>query len=161
MHSGVTGEPASVTPCSVDSLNLSLGTKPPFSSAATYVGLVPNSEAPESSTIFHRTSGLGQAGLPSYSTGTTSDSRELTRKFHIIQPVVVKKNNRSPGCTSKLNLRCFSCSRTMPPWLWQMGFGRPVVPEENRIHNGCSNGTCANSNSPAGTGGCWKSSSHR
>src|SRR5882757_5478498 len=47
MHSGVTGEPARATPWSVDSLNLSLGTNPPFSSADTYVGLVPNSEAPE------------------------------------------------------------------------------------------------------------------
>src|SRR3982074_3295939 len=154
MHSGVTGRPARQTPCNVDSLNLSLGTNPPFSSADTYVGLVPNSEAPESSTIFHRTSGLGQAGLPSYHTGTTLESSALTRKFHIIQPVVVKKNSRSPGCTSKLNARCLSCSRMMPPGLWQMGFGRPVVPEENNIHSGCSNGTCSNSNSSGGTAGC-------
>ena len=32
---------------------------------------------------------------------------------------------------------CFSCSIMMPPWLCMIGFGRPVVPEENRIHSGC------------------------
>ena len=49
------------------------------------------------STIAHSTSGSGYAGLPSYSTGSTSTRSALTRKFHIIQPVVVKKNIRSPG----------------------------------------------------------------
>src|SRR5262249_21028798 len=114
-------------------------------------GLVPKTDVPESSTIFHSTSGLGQAGLPSYNSGTTFDSSELTRKFHIIHPVVVKKNSRSPGWASKLKARCFSCSRMMPPWLWQMGFGNPVVPEENRIHSGCSKGTFSKRNSLAGT----------
>ncbi len=61
------------------------------------MGLAPNRSAFESCTIFHRMSPSGQAGLPSYSTGVTFDSSALTRKFHIIQPVVVKKNMRSPG----------------------------------------------------------------
>ena len=42
---------------------------------------------------------MGQAGLPSYSTGTTSMSSELARKFHIIQPVLVKKNMRWRACS--------------------------------------------------------------
>ncbi len=42
-----------------------------------------------SSYIFHSESGSGYMRLPSYSTGTTSLSSALARKFHIIQPVVV------------------------------------------------------------------------
>ena len=51
------------------------------------------------------------------------------------------------------NVCSFSCSMRMPPWLWVIAFGSPVVPEENKIHSGWPNGTCSNSNSAAGTGG--------
>ena len=40
-----------------------------------------------------------------------------------------------------------------------IGLGRPVVPEENRIHSGCPNGTCSKANSSAGTGGALTTSS--
>ena len=38
--------------------------------------------------------------------------------------------------------RCcsLSCSSRMPPWLWVMAFGSPVVPLENKIHSGIPNG---------------------
>ena len=49
-------------------------------------------------------------------------------------------------------LKAFSCSSRMPPWLWTMALGSPVVPEENRIHSGCEKGTCSNLNSDFGTG---------
>jgi hypothetical protein len=38
----------------------------------------------------------------------------LARKFHIIQPVVVKKNMRCPGSTSMWSCRFFICSIVMP-----------------------------------------------
>ena len=41
----------------------------------------------------------------------------------------------------------------MPPWLCVRALGSPVVPEENKIHSGCPNGTCSNENPAAGTGG--------
>src|SRR6202050_5837310 len=103
--------------------------------------------------MLHSTSDCGYAGLPSYSTGTTSTSSALTRKFHIIQPVVVKKNMRSPGCTSIWNLSDLICSRIMLPWQWMMGFGRPVVPDENKIHRGGANGTCSKGNASRETTG--------
>ena len=52
-----------------------------------------------------------------------------------------------------LSVCSFSCSIKMPPWLWAIAFGSPVVPEENKIHSGWPNGTCSNSNSAAGTAG--------
>ena len=67
--------------------------------------------------------------------------------------MVVWKNIRSPGRRSMWNVCSFSCSMRMPPWLWVIAFGSPVVPEENKIHSGWPNGTCSNSNSAAGTGG--------
>ena len=48
----------------------------------------------------------------------------------------------------------------MPPWLCVIALGSPVVPEENKIHSGCPNGTCSNSNPAAGTGGWSISASH-
>ncbi len=35
----------------------------------------------------------------------------------------------------------------MPPWLWTIAFGSPVVPEEYRTHSGWSKGTGVNSSS--------------
>ena len=52
-----------------------------------------------------------------------------TRKFHIIQPVVVNQNMRSPGRRSRCR-RFFSCSSRIPPWPCTIAFGSPVVPEE-------------------------------
>ena len=54
-----------------------------------------------------------------------------TRKFHIIQPVVVNQKNRSPGPRSWWRASTFRCSRRMPPWPWTIGLGSPVVPDEN------------------------------
>src|SRR5699024_3158701 len=35
----------------------------------------------------------------------------------------------------------FKCSNKMPPWLWTIGFGFPVVADENKTHKGSLNGT--------------------
>ena len=51
-------------------------------------------------------------------------------KFHIIQPVVVNQNSRSPACASMCRRMTFSCSSRMPPWECTIAFGSPVVPEE-------------------------------
>ena len=66
---------------------------------------------------------------------------------------MVKKNIRSPARRSMWNCCSLSCSSRIPPWLCTIAFGSPVVPEENKIHNGWPNGTCSNANSAAGTGG--------
>src|ERR1051326_4931064 len=71
-------------------------------------------------------------------------------KFHIIHPVVVKKNSTSPGDRSMLSRCSFSCSSKMPPWLWVIALGSPVVPEENKIHSGVPNGPRWNSKSAGG-----------
>jgi len=52
-----------------------------------------------------------------------------TRKFHILQPVVVNQKRRSPGWASTWRFSTFRCSSRMPPWLCMIAFGRPVVPE--------------------------------
>jgi hypothetical protein len=59
-----------------------------------------------------------------------SVSRPETRKFHIIQPVVVNQNTLSPSRASTCRPSIFRCSSRMPPWLWTIAFGSPVVPEE-------------------------------
>ena len=64
-----------------------------------------------------------------------------TRKFHIIQPVVVNQNARSSACMSRCRFRCLSCSSRIPPWPWTIAFGRPVVPLEYRTHSGWSKAT--------------------
>ncbi len=71
-------------------------------------------------------------------------------KFHIIQPVVVNQNSRSPACASRCNHAFFRCSSRIPPWPWTIGLGSPVVPDEYRTHSGWSNGSCANSSSVSG-----------
>ena len=76
-----------------------------------------------------------------------------TRKFHIIQPVVVKKNARSPGRSPWWKLSPLSCSSRMPPCPCTIALGSPVVPEENSTHSGWSKGTCSHRNSSAGTVG--------
>ena len=52
------------------------------------------------------------------------------RKFHIIQPVVVNQNIRSPSRTSNMSPIALACSMTTPPWPWTIAFGSPVVPDE-------------------------------
>jgi hypothetical protein len=56
--------------------------------------------------------------------------RPETRKFHIIQPVVVNQKSLSPGWESTWRWSFFRCSRRMPPWPWTIALGSPVVPEE-------------------------------
>jgi hypothetical protein len=50
--------------------------------------------------------------------------------------VVVKKNSRSPRRRSMTRCWSLSCSKRMPPWLWVIAFGKPVVPELNNTHRG-------------------------
>ncbi len=73
--------------------------------------------------------------------------RPLTRKFHIIQLVVVNQKNLSSGPRSTCNESFLRCSRRMPPWPWTMALGSPVVPEEYKTHSGWSNGTCSKESS--------------
>ncbi len=73
-----------------------------------------------------------------------------TRKFHIIQPVVVNQKIRSPACASMCRLSFLSCSSRIPPWPWTIAFGRPVVPLEYRTQRGWSNGTATSSSSASG-----------
>ena len=50
--------------------------------------------------------------------------------------------------------RCsFSSSSMIPPWLWVIAFGNPVVPLENKIQSGIPNGPVVNSKSAAATSG--------
>jgi hypothetical protein len=83
----------------------------------------------------------GWPGLPSYSSTVEPTSSPPTRKFHIIQPVVVNQKKRSAGPRSRCSASDLRCSSTIPPWPWTIGLGSPVVPEEYRIHSGWSNGT--------------------
>ena len=51
-------------------------------------------------------------------------------KFHIIQPVVVNQNSRSPSRASRWRLSFLRCSISTPPWEWTIALGSPVVPDE-------------------------------
>jgi hypothetical protein len=95
--------------------------------AAMYAALVPKHVICVSAARSHSTS---PAGLPSYSTIVASVSRTPTRKFHIIQPVVVNQKTRSPSRASRCRCIFLRCSSRMPPWPWTIAFGRPVVPLE-------------------------------
>ncbi len=74
-------------------------------------------------------------------------NRPETRKFHIIQPVVVNQKNRSPGPRSQCSANAFRCSTVIPACPCTMPFGSPVVPEEYSTHSGWSDSTGSNSNS--------------
>jgi hypothetical protein len=67
--------------------------------------------------------------LPSKRTIEAGVSSTPTRKFHIIQPVVVNQKTRSSSCASRCRFIFLRCSSRMPPWPWTIGLGRPVVPE--------------------------------
>ena len=83
----------------------------------------------------------GWPGLPSYSTTVEPSSRPPTRKFHIIQPVVVNQKKRSAGPRSSCSEIDFSSSRAIPPCPWTIALGSPVVPEEYSTHSGWSKAT--------------------
>ncbi len=55
------------------------------------------------------------------------------------------QNILSPRVRSLWSESAFSCSRSIPPWPWTMGFGRPVVPDVKSTQSGWSKGTFANS----------------
>ena len=97
----------------------------------------------------HRASRSGWAGLPSHSSTVDPSSSPPARKFHIIQPVVVNQKKRSSAVRSRWSDSALRCSRTMPPWPWTIGLGRPVVPDEYRIHSGWSKATGSAATSPA------------
>ena len=108
---------------------------------AMKLALVPKQFISASRANRHSASMSGWPGLPSYRQMVAPGSRQPTRKFHIIQPVVVNQNIRLPSCRSRCRKPFFSCSRRMPPCPCTIGFGSPVVPEENRMYSGWSNGT--------------------
>jgi hypothetical protein len=53
--------------------------------------------------------------MPSKRTTDASESRRPTRKFHIIQPVVVNQKSRSPARASRCRRSFFRCSSRIPP----------------------------------------------
>src|SRR5919108_529647 len=89
----------------------------------------------------------GWPGLPSYSTTVAPSSSPPTRKFHIIQPVVVNHRKRSAGPRSRCRASDFSSSRAMPPWPCTIGLGSPVVPDEYSTHSGWSKATASKAGS--------------
>src|SRR5699024_11992079 len=98
------------------------------------LALVPNRLIFVSSANFQSIFLWGYVGLPSYKIIVLPVNKPPTRKFHIIQPVVVNQKNRSPSPRSARKVKAFKCSNKMPPWLWTIGFGFPVVPDENKTH---------------------------
>ena len=115
--------------------------------AAMNAALVPKQVIPLSAARSHNVPSDGYPGLPSNRMIDASLSSTPTMKFHIIQPVVVNQNIRSPAWASRCNHAFFRCSSRIPPCPWTIGFGSPVVPEEYKTHSGWSNGSCANSSS--------------
>ena len=55
-------------------------------------------------------------------------SRTETRKFHIIQPVVVNQKTRSPSRASRCRYIFLRCSSRIPPCPCTIALGSPVVP---------------------------------
>jgi hypothetical protein len=70
------------------------GATPAFIDAPMNPALVPKVVTPASAAKSHSRAG---SGCPSYSTIVAPASSPPTRKFHIIQPVVVNQKKRSPG----------------------------------------------------------------
>ena len=97
---------------------------------AMKLALVPKVVIPASSASCQSVPRSGWPGLPSKRTISASVSRTPTRKFHIIQPVVVNQKTRSPSWASTWRCIFFRCSSSIPPWPWTIGFGSPVVPDE-------------------------------
>src|ERR1700733_1352832 len=153
--SGDIGEPVAPIARSAIKSKSRAGSIPAFSQLANRPGLTPMQVIRVRSASSHSTFRSGCAGLPSYNTIAASDNRQPTRKFHIIQPVVVNQNMRSPWRRSRC-IRFFSCSIRMPPWLCTIALGRPVVPDEYSTHRGWSNGSCSKLSSAPSP---WESSS--
>jgi hypothetical protein len=91
---------------------------------------VPKYVMPDVSASRHSSPRSGAPGLPSNITIAAPTAGPDTRKFHIIQPVVLNQKNRSPGPRSACSARFFRCSSRIPPCPCTIGFGNPVVPEE-------------------------------
>lgn len=118
---------------------MSRGTSPALRQASRNGAEVPKYVVPVSAASRHsppRSGSAGRpgsartAGLPSKSTMVAPTAGPETRKFHIIQPVVVNQKNRSAGPRSWCRASIFRCSSRMPPWPCTIGLGNPVVPEE-------------------------------
>jgi hypothetical protein len=136
--SGDSGEPVEPTARTALRSNRARGSASSLRAASRNAALVPNVVTPVASASAHRRS---PAGEPSYRTTVASVSSTPTRKFHIIQPVVVNQKTRSSACASTCRCSCLRCSSRIPPCPWTIAFGRPVVPLEYRTHSGWSNGT--------------------
>src|SRR6185436_4797641 len=103
------------------------GVTPAFIDAPMNPALVPNVVTRASAAKSHSRAG---SGWPPYNTIVAPASSPPTRKFHIIQPVVVNQKKRSPGERLWCSASDLRCSSRMPPCPWTIGLGRPVVPEE-------------------------------
>ena len=117
------------------------GSTPAFMHAAMNGALVPKYVMPVSCASRHSAFRSGCPGFPSYRMHVEPSSSPPTRKFHIIQPVVLNQKNRSFSVRSRCSESAFRCSTSIPPWLCTMGLGNPVVPDEYSTQSGWSNGT--------------------
>src|SRR3954468_24637624 len=97
---------------------------------------VPNSVRSTSSARSNNVVGDGYVGDPSYTTAVASLASTDASQFHIIQPVVVKYNTRSPARMSHCSWCSARCFSSAPPARCTMHFGAPVVPDEKRMYHG-------------------------
>ena len=74
-------------------------------------------------------------------------SSEETEAFHMTQLVLEYQNIRSPGRMSRCSDSAGRMETTVPPWLWTIPLGVPVVPEEKSTHSGWSKGRGAKTGS--------------
>ena len=126
------GAPVDPTPRSAERSATSFGTNPSLRHCRRKGALVPKYVMPSSSLIRHSEPRSGYARLPSYITTVEPESSPETSRFHIIQPVVENQKNTSSGPRPSSSAMDFVCSSVMPPCPWTIGFGSPVVPDENR-----------------------------
>ncbi len=128
--SGDKGDPVEPTAANaLRSRGPSRSDTPSFMHEPMNAALVPKQLILVSAARSHIVPRSGYPGLPSNRMIDASVSSSPTRKFHIIQPVVVNQNIRSPAWASRWSHEFFSCSNRIPPWPWTIGFGSPVVPE--------------------------------
>ena len=79
-------------------------------------------------------------------------ARPASSRFQIIQPVGVGKNTGSSRQTSQWSTISFRhCSR-LPPALWMIALGLPVVPEEYSTQSGWSKAKRSYAISPGAKG---------
>ena len=119
-----------------DKSNCSRGFRPAFIHKEINAGLMPKNVARSRSAKPHNVVRSGCPGLPSNCNIVLPRSNVEQSKFHMIQLVDENQKKRSFSPMSKCSAVPLNVSITVPPWLWTMGLGMPVVPEEYTTHSG-------------------------